>query len=85
MIHESGSNPSSNKKELQRATEKEKILKAERGWDKEVIKKKKRIISGNVTFLWGTKGSIRCIASLVLTGKFQAEQLRLHSWKRLKL
>ena len=41
-------------RKLQRATEKEKFLTSERGWDEEVINEK-RIIPGKVTFLGGTK------------------------------
>lgn len=42
MFRESGSIPSSTQKGAQRATEKERFLKAERRCDENVIKKKKR-------------------------------------------
>lgn len=39
------------RQELQRATERERFLKVERRWDKEDLNKKKRMVSGKVTFL----------------------------------
>ena len=65
MIHESGSIST-------------KFLKAERGWNKELISEE-CIVSRKVDLLRGTEGSYQ---EGHLTS---ADQLRLHSWESLKL
>ena len=66
-MHESGSSPSSNKKELPQAVERNGFLKAERGWKKEIISKE-CIVSGKVTFLRRMEEPGSWVSSLVLTG-----------------
>lgn len=66
------------RKELWRALGRERFLKEEKRWDKELVNEKK-VILGKVTYLWGTRRFVRRITSLVLTRKFQAGWLRLHS------
>ena len=39
----------------------------------------------SLSFFGGWMGSVRQVTSLLLTGKFQTDWLRLHSWERLKL
>ena len=56
MIPELDNIPSRSKRELQRATEREKALKAEQGSHKQTPK---NIILGEVTFPWGHKGLTR--------------------------
>ena len=59
-----------NRKELQKAAEKERFLKAEREWDKEVINEKNGIFQASSPSFGGRQGSIRLITSLVLARKF---------------
>ena len=95
MIHESGSIPSGNRNELQKGEGFYRQGKEVINGKKKEKKERKRIVSGEVTFLSGTKGSIReitsssfgakkgsiwQITSLVLTRKFQTDWLRLYSW-----
>ena len=61
-----------NRKESQKAAEKQRFLKAQ-----EVIDEKKWIISGKVAYFGGTKESIRWIISLALTKEFQSDWLRV--------
>ena len=67
MIHISGSSPSSNRKVLRLAVEKDTFLKMERG-EKKKISCKECIVSRKVILLRGMKGPVGQIASLVLTG-----------------
>lgn len=72
--HESGS-ISGNRKKFYKAVEKKRFLKAESGWEKEIINKQ-CIVSGKVAFLQGQMGSIGWINSLVQTRSFRVDWLK---------
>ena len=67
-----------NRKELYQAVEKERFLKVEWEWKKEIIGKE-CLVSDKVAFLKGTKGPTGLITSLGLT-RFKTDWLKLHSW-----
>ena len=69
-----------NRKELHQAVEKERFLKVEWEWKKEIIGKE-CLVSDKVAFLKGTKGPTGLITSLGLT-RFKTDWLKLHSWGR---
>lgn len=88
FMNQAASHPAS-RKELQGTTERERLLKPERGWDKEVVNRKELFEQG--TFLWETKIFIGLpgadqeipdwLVKIPVLGKFEATvSLGLKSW-----
>lgn len=79
MILESGSIPSREQKGAPQSYRKGQAFKGRGRWDTEVLKKKNGLFLARSLSFGGEKESVRWITSLVLTEKFQTDQVRLHS------